>query len=567
MQAVLCLYSFTPPPEADGQYGTPDTQLPNRIIRNLRDRRAESSTLAGSTGAKGKCGLWMLFQILQNWNRFSESERLEIRALLSPAASQKERVIGHFHIFYDTTGPSAPALLDANHNPIPGSAEAYVDSLGSIFNHVWSYETAVLGYTPPPVGSDNAYPVTILDLAPGLYGATFPDSIPIDAGPPPRYLTHIEVDNDYREGLYYSRGLAGLEVTAAHEFHHAIQIGSYGFWGLNELYFYEITSTWMEDVVYTDVNDYYQYLTSNTYQTSQFSHPEIRFTKSDQSIEYSRSVWGKFVEKRYSRAMMRRTWEYMKQYPSLGAIDHALAESGSSLREAYLEYALWNFNAGPTEDTVKFYSEGRNYPRMRLASTDDYIPPESLFRDSIQAISSAYHRICLLGSPADTCASGRDMFVTVSNVNIPSAHTEDLFPFTYGLSASQAGGSKHLANGLYSRLIVPDPENWSTDESAPVIVSDVQVFPNPYMLRDTRPLWFRFPVSPQQPDALLSVFNSALVSVFSAQLPVTEFRPGEPALKWDGRDDRGGTIATGVYFYVIEVAGAQYSGKFAAIRE
>src|SRR2546426_735832 len=324
MQLLVFLYSFAPLPAANGQDATPDPRLPSRIIQSLLDRRAESSPLAGRTGLKGKCGLWLSFQILQNWNRFSQPERREIRALLSPAASQKERVIGHFHIFYDTTGPAAPALLDANHNPMPASAEEYVDSLGSIFNHVWSYETGVLGYTPPPVGSDNAYPVTILDLAPGLYGETFPDSIPIDAGPPPRYPTHIEIDNDYREGLYYSKGLAGLSVTAAHEFHHAIQIGSYGFWGLGELYFYEITSTWMEDVVYTDVNDYYQYLSSSTYQTSQFSHPEIRFTKSDQSIEYSRSVWGKFVEKRYSRAMMRRTWEYMKQYPSLGAIDHAM---------------------------------------------------------------------------------------------------------------------------------------------------------------------------------------------------------------------------------------------------
>ena len=204
---------------------------------------------------------------------------------------------------------------------------------------------------------------------------------------------------------------------------------------------------------------------------------------------------------------------------------------------------------------------------MRLASTEDYIPPESSFGDTIQAISSTYHRICLLRSPADTCASGRDMFVTVSNVNIPSGHTEDLFAFRYGLSANQTGGTRELSNGLYSRLIVPDPENWSTDETAPAIVSDVQVFPNPYVLRDIRPLWFRFPVTPQQPDALLSVFNSALIRVFSGQLPVTEFRPGEPALRWDGRSEEGGAIATGVFFYVIEVDGAQYSGKFAAIRE
>ena len=198
MQSVLFLCSFALPPAANGQDATPDPHLPGQIIRSLRDRRADGGTLAGRTGFKGKCGLWLSFQILQNWDRFSESDRREIRALLSPAATQKERIIGHFHIFYDSTGPGVPALLDATNQPIAGSAEAYVDSLGSIFNHVWSYETGVLGYTPPPVGSDNSYPVRILDLAPGLYGETFPDSIPIFSGPPPRYPTHIEVDNDYR---------------------------------------------------------------------------------------------------------------------------------------------------------------------------------------------------------------------------------------------------------------------------------------------------------------------------------------------------------------------------------
>src|SRR6266850_317399 len=98
MQAVLFLSSFTHPPEANAQDATPDPRLPSQIIESLRGRRAESGAPAGSTGLKGKCGLWLSFQILRNWNRFSESEQRQIRALLSPAATQRERIIGRFHI-------------------------------------------------------------------------------------------------------------------------------------------------------------------------------------------------------------------------------------------------------------------------------------------------------------------------------------------------------------------------------------------------------------------------------------------------------------------------------------
>jgi hypothetical protein len=538
---------------------------PRLLMQQLRETRGEGQP--GSVNRlRGKCGLSLQFQILENWGRFSEEERGPLRTLMTTPSTQTDRIIGRLHVYYDTTGANAPALLDGANQRLPGTAEAYVDSLGRIFNHVWSFEIDNLGYSAPPLGPDSAYPVWILQLAPGLYGQTIPDPVPVSAGPPPRFGSHMEVDNDFQESQYYSRGMSGLEVTLAHEFHHAIQLGAYGFWGNEELYFYEITSTWMEDVAYTDVNDYYQYLSNNLIQTSQFSTPDIRFTKSDQSIEYSRAVWGKFVEKRFSRTMMRRTWELMREVSSLGALDRALAESGSSLRSAALEYAYWNFNTGPGSDTSRYYTEGRNYPPMHIAATLDYLPPEASFRDSIQAISSAYYKFCILSSPGDTCGKGNTMFVIVSNVNVPGGHSDQLFPFTYVLSGAATEGAKPLNNGLYATLNVADPGFWSTQESAPTLIQDVFVFPNPFQVEGGRLLWFRFPSQPQSTTASLSVFSSGMRRVYSRELPVLAFRPLEPAISWDGRTDRGEDIATGVYFFVITVDDKEFIGKFSAIR-
>src|ERR1051326_6144469 len=108
------------------------------------------------------------------------------RRLLVGASTQTDRTIGRVHSYYDTTGSDAPALIDAGGHRLPGTAEAYVDSVGRILNHVWSFEIDNLGYSAPPLGADSAYPVWILNLSPGLYGQTIPDPVPISPGPPPR---------------------------------------------------------------------------------------------------------------------------------------------------------------------------------------------------------------------------------------------------------------------------------------------------------------------------------------------------------------------------------------------
>jgi hypothetical protein len=536
-----------------------------RVISDLRTMRGIDRGTAQAT-RPGKCGLEMGFRVLDRWKEFSESEKGLVRALLAPPLSQKSRIVGRFHFYYDTTGSDSPALLDASNQRIPGSAEAYVDSAGRILNHVWDAEINSLGYSPPPLRADSAYPVSIHDLSPGLYGETFPDPDPIGPGSPPRYLTTIEVDNDFREGLYFSKGLRGLEVTCAHEFHHAIQLGAYGYWGDAQRYIYEITSTWMEDEVYTDVNDYYQYLSNDVNQTSQFSTPDIRFTRTDQSIEYSRAVWGKFIEKRFSSSTMRRMWEHMRDVSSLDAIERAVGEAGSTLRAAFLEYAYWNLNTGPAADTLKFYSEGMNYPPMRIASTVDYLPPGISFQDSIGAMSSDYHKICLLTSASDSCGDKNSMVAIVSNVDAPNGYSDLDYPFTYTLSSAPSEGARELRNAMYVTLDVADPQVWSSQETIPTAVPDVLVFPSPYQSTGGGLLWFRLPATPVSPTATLSVFTSSMTRVYSGTVPVLAFRPQEPALSWNGRTDRGESIATGVYLYFISVDETDYFGKFAAIR-
>ena len=130
---------------------------------------------------RGKCGLERAAELIDSWNKFSPAQKQQLQIALGTVQSQKDRIIGHFHFYYDTTGADAAQVLDVNFNPIPNSAEEYIDSAGTIFNFVWHTEIDLLHYIPPPLDdSDGTYHVVVHNLDAGLYGQTDPDPNPIN---------------------------------------------------------------------------------------------------------------------------------------------------------------------------------------------------------------------------------------------------------------------------------------------------------------------------------------------------------------------------------------------------
>lgn len=524
----------------------------NRQLDSLIEKARQLRALQIVSDKPLKCGLSVSLDILDHWDKFSDFQRQAYSKLLAPDPRQKSRIIGHFQIHYDTTGVHTPSLLDINGNLIPNTAEAYIDSVGKYFNVAWSYEIDVLGYDPPPFESgQNYYNVYVKELGLQLYGQTWLIH-QINASNPARFDSYIEVDNDYLG--FYSAGIAGLRVTSAHEFHHSIQIGSYGYWP-TDAYFLELTSTWMEDVVHTDVNDYYQYLSNvqSLPENSIFAYPDRRFTLANGYIEYSRAVWGKFVEKRFSRDLILNTWRYIRQVSAISALDHALIDAGSSFRQAFLEWTTWNLNTGVNCDTVKYYDEGKNYPLMKLRPVIQYVSPQRSIEDNIQVLSCVYQPVLVNSS---------QMMVIVSNFNQGNSTSGQ--PFSYVMSDNDAGGFRHLTNGVYTKLNVSDPSNWYAQESVPSVVSDVVVMPNPFIVRSSSKLKFRLPAT-LATTATLSIFSNSLDRIFSGDVNI--INPSEPFLEWNGQDEQNRTVSSGIYFYQIIVDAEQYMGRFAAVKE
>lgn len=516
----------------------------------------------------GKCGFRLSFDVVGIWQSLHLEQQSRIFELLQPTQMQKDTVIGRFRIHYDTTGFDEPALLDNNNQRIPGSARAYIDSVGFYFNQVWSYEMDTLEYTAPPIQlGDLYYNVYVENLGPSLYGETrfFPD--PINPGQtPPRYTTFVRIHNDFQP--FFSKGIEGLKVTAAHEFHHAIQVGSYGYWG-SDIYFYEITSTWMEDAVYDDINDYYQYIrTISGMPRGHFDTPHRSLNVANGLIEYSRAIWGKFVEKRFDRSLMRRTWEFMRQQASVAALTMAFSERQSNLREAYNEFAFWNYFTGNRSDTVNFYTEANNYPEIRLEDTLEFLSPLTVFSSPTgsESLGAAYY-LLFLNSQRSISTSP----IVVKN-NIDEAGNGVAERFQY-IIRTDGGDDSYVRfqvdNNVYWTKIggVTNPADWEILlPGVKVISSRVLVYPSPFYVGQDP--WVRFEVPDENSsEGSIYIFTSGMELTFSENQNLGYSPLRSRFFTWNGRSHNKDLAASGVYFYLLEVNGHQYTGKFVLLRK
>jgi hypothetical protein len=414
------------------------------------------------------------------------------------------------------------------------------------------------GYTQPPFNVDaTTYQIYISELGSGLYGMTVPDPDPINLTEnPPRYRTYIEIDNDFRAVYKTSRGMPGLKVTLAHEFHHAIQLGAYGF-REKDRYFYEITSTWMEDYIYNDVNDYYQYIKySNNQPRGHFANPDLSFIYTDGLIEYSRAIWGKFIQENYSPRIMRIAWENVSHEPCLKAMDDALVSNSSSFRIAFNDFSQWNYFTGAKAIPGKYYSEAQDYPAIKQKSPIELLGGYRTYQDSINTLSSAYLPVIY---------NGQEVVDNISNVNMVSAYNYIIknYSFTYVLSETDDGSIERLQNGAYAKLDVLDPLNWIIGGILTFNRQTVSVYPNPCIDNGNMNLYFMLPAT-NEFTAKLYVYNSAMELEGSYEKNIN---PIDPRIMWDLTGNKGVKVSSGIYYFVISLNNQEYIGKFAVIRK
>lgn len=307
-----------------------------------------------------KCATSLIIEYQRNKNLLEQSVIDEIEAFInpekfySPTAFTYDSPGGKFRLTYETTGPNAVPTADNNGNGVPD----FVEWVASYFDYSWAFEIDTLGFLAPPIGTGK-YQIGFQEM--NAYGYTT-----VVSGQLTRIVMHRNFvgfpPNQDPEGNV--KGAA--KVTAAHEFKHAIQI-MYNYWN-EPSWFIELDATWMEDIAYDYVNDYYNYITSS-------GSP---FTSPGQSLDagqgYEDCNWMIFLGERFDININKRIWQRRQSNPAenmFNTFNYVLSNFYSSnFQNAFREYVVWNFLTNSRATTTHpGYGEASSYPLAALCRT------------------------------------------------------------------------------------------------------------------------------------------------------------------------------------------------------
>jgi hypothetical protein len=269
-------------------------------------------------------------------------------------------------VHWTTSGQHKPNLTDVDVNGVPD----WVDTTLAEMETVWQTEVVDLGYRPPladTTSADNGGG-TQLDVylanigGKGYYGYCTSDDPKLDQPSTPAtsaVSAYCVLDNDYSKTEFPAMTpTKNLQVTAAHEFFHAVQFG-YDY--LEDRWLMESTAAWVEDVVYDDVNDNRQYLKSGPLRL-----PLAPLDKGKGGAQYGSWIFFRYLSEHYDNLVVRRIWEWADDSPtqksandlktySLPAISKVLRARGTTLRTQFADFVAANTTPRA------FYTEGADY--------------------------------------------------------------------------------------------------------------------------------------------------------------------------------------------------------------
>lgn len=480
---------------------------------------------------------------------------------------------GIFVIHYDRTGTNAVPPEDKNSNGVPD----FVDSAAAYFDHSYHEEITVMGYQPPPPdqngGGTPEYDVYLLELgrSTGNYGTTVPETRIGDGGTQGRFTTFITIDNDFsaddiynERKAFYTSGYKALQVTAAHEFHHAIQLGAYGN-SPDYCIFHEMASTWMEYRVYPDVGDYRQYLPRLFGNLAEHSFGKAN----DCFAGYDYGILGQYLYKIDGDVFLRNIWEHIgtKQNPYLAFATACTARS-STFDKVWCGFLPWLYNTGHRAQKDTYFAEAESYPAVTFTPIKQYSEPSASVASSLRPLEFRFVRF-ILPAPENFTADTLD--IGLANIDVEGAANRSTRTSAFTVICAQQpfGSALPVPGTPYYVEVQSDDGNICS--LPPLLNSGFSIisqgaFPNPCDPQEDGTAYFPVPHNADlSTPVTLTVFNSALEIVYTHTGPFAVVQQSR-VFPWDCTDAYGKKVGSGVYIFTTECNGKTLSGKIALVR-
>lgn len=311
-------------------------------------------------------------------------EEYETQKVMSSTMLAEENYIspsGKFEIIYYTSGEDSVSLEDNDSNGIPDYVEYVAESADSSYQHMIN----TIGYSDP-IPDGMQYRVYI-ENASGAYGFTSTSSSAPGG-------TYVVVNNNF-DGFppnTHPEGntVGAIYATVAHEFKHSIQYIQNNWSGENDRWA-EMDATLMEEVVYDDVNDYYNYI--DNFSSDLFSRPSTSLIPGS----YEDITWALYFEEYIGPDFWVEVWERIEAQPSiefLAAVEDELNTRGYDFDEEVVRSYLWHFASGSRAGNDDYgFEEKMFYPDANTDASFLSVPPEEVSISDIRPMSSRFFEI------------------------------------------------------------------------------------------------------------------------------------------------------------------------------
>ena len=300
------------------------------------------------------------------------------KTLLSPS--------GRFRLHYSTTGEDSVPAGDENSNGVPD----FIDKAAFYADSVWRHEVWRLGFRNPVTDNMPPYEIYFTSEVGDYYGVTqssgnahgsYMKLHPTYENFPP---------NTDEEGNY----LGALKVSLAHEFKHAIHF-LYDEFGYNQISnWLEMDATLMEEEVFDDVNDYYNYL---DWQGNSLFPTNNDGSKSILPGSYGHVTWALYFRDRFGMQYWVDVWDEIavdENQPFTEAMRKALSERNADFNEELIRSHFWHYAAGPEPRIPGYgFEEATRYPRSELSGRFNKAKKTSESTDYLGELQSYYHEI------------------------------------------------------------------------------------------------------------------------------------------------------------------------------
>ena len=473
----------------------------------------------------------------------------------------------HFRIHYNTDGTDAIDTTDSD--GVIGIPD-YIETVAAAFEFSYYIEVDSMWFTQPPSdastsGSDH-FDIYIRNLGQLYYALTYADELVGDNNNSAvtevnAWTSYIEIRNDYSG--FPNTEKENIQVTAAHEFFHAIQFG-YDGWDTNyEVWLLEATAVLMEEIVFDDINDCYQYM------PGWFSRPYLALDLNT-SHYYGSFIFFQYIyEHLGGYETIRRIFErsivndsYYNDYSHL-EITEALEPINSSFKDALNKMVAANLIMSSSPGAgIYSYEEADDYPVQDVILIEETI--NYLAGDTLSIYNYRLNRFASLYFKINTFSP---VLVSLTNQSGPASDL-NLMAILENYNGSYEVESGALINipadynSIHLAVVsqdttVPDwdfklffQEGDSGKFKIPSDFEIAEIYPNPFYQTKNDSLTIQI-LNRYSQKLRISIYDLLGREIITLKDGFVNF--GTPIFQWNGRSGSGIPVPSGTY--IISASG------------